>query len=334
MRDREVLKSGVLNMLREESDMEGYSSEELEAIIGERVSERLTNEQITCQLKTISEVIRENDIQRIDLLKIDAEKSESDVLAGIREDDWRKIEQIAMEVHDLDHRLDHITQLLESHGYEVTVEQEAWCEGTELYNLYATRSGMERRIDSSENQPASERSTAWSSQNALLTDVRHLLEEQLPEFMMPSAFIMLDALPLTPSGKVDRKALPRPDRARPQRETAFVAARTPLEQDLVNIWRELLGIEQIGIHDKFFELGGHSLLLTRLASRIHRTFGVEVPLRVLFNTPTVVDMTTAIAARQVEHEDQTEANELLAELKKLSPDEVKALLEAEDLIEV
>ena len=329
VRDREVLKSGVLNMLREDSETEGYSSEELEAIIGERVSERLTNEQITCQLKTISEVIRENDIDRIDLLKIDAEKSESDVLAGIREDDWRKIDQIVMEVHDLDHRLDHITRLLEDHGYEVSVEQEAWCEGTELYNLYATRVGLER-LDSS----ASKRSTAWASQNALLTDVKRLLEEQLPEFMMPSAFIMLDALPLTPSGKIDRKALPRPDRTQPHRETAFVAARTPLEEDLVNIWRELLGIEQIGIHDKFFELGGHSLLLTRLASRIHRTFGVEVPLRVLFNTPTVVDMTTAIAARQVEHEDQTEAHHLLAELKKLSPDEVKALLEAEDLIEV
>jgi acyl carrier protein len=160
------------------------------------------------------------------------------------------------------------------------------------------------------------------------------VEEQLPEFMMPSAFIMLDALPLTPSGKIDRKALPRPDRARPQRETVFVAARTPLEEDLVNIWRELLGIEQIGIHDKFFELGGHSLLLTRLASRIHRTFGVEIPLRVLFNTPTVVDMATAIAARQVEHEDQTETDRLLAELRKLSPDEVKALLEAEEMIEV
>jgi amino acid adenylation domain-containing protein/FkbM family methyltransferase len=330
VRDREVLKSGVLNMLREDSETEGYSSEELEAIIGERVSERLTSEQITCQLKTISEVIRENDIQRIDLLKIDAEKSESDVLAGIREDDWRKIDQIVMEVHDLEHRLDHITRLLENHGYEVNVEQEAWCEGTELYNLYATRSGLERRVDSS----ASERSTAWNGQNALLTDVKRLLEEQLPEFMLPSAFIMLDALPLTPSGKIDRKALPRPDRAQPHRETAFVAARTPLEEDLVNIWRELLNIEQIGIHDKFFELGGHSLLLTRLASRIHRTFGVEVPLRVLFNTPTVVDMTTAIAARQVEHEDQTEAHRLLAELKKLSPDEVKALLEAEDLIEV
>lgn len=331
VRDREVLKSGVLNMLREQSETEGYSSEELEAIIGERVSERLTNEQITCQLKTISEVIRENNIERIDLLKIDAEKSESDVLAGISEDDWRKIDQIVMEVHDLDQRLDHISRLLESHGYEVNVEQEAWCEGTELYNLYARRSGLERRLDSS----ASERSPAWSSQNALLTDVRRLLEEQLPEFMMPSAFIMLDALPLTPSGKIDRKALPRPDRVRPQRETAFVAPRTPLEQDLVNIWRELLGVEQIGIHDKFFELGGHSLLLTRLASRIHRTFGVEVPLRVLFNTPTVVEMTTAIAARQVEHEDQTEAHQLLAELKKLSPAEVKALLEAEeDLIEV
>ncbi len=333
LRDREVLKSGVLNMLREDSDMEGYSSDELEAIIGERVAERLTAEEIACQLKTISEVIRENGIERIDLLKVDAEKSESDVLAGIHEDDWRKIQQIVMEVHDLDHRLDQITSLLKHHEFEVYVEQEAWCEGTELYNLYATRPGQDPQPCASDSRLTSELSPVWNSANALLTDVRRLLQEQLPDFMMPSAFMMLDALPLTPSGKVDRKALPLPDRARPQRENAFVAPRTPLEADLAGIWRELLGVEQIGIHDRFFELGGHSLLLTRLAARIHRTFGVEVPLRVLFNTPTVVEMTMAIAAKQVEHEDQTEANEMLEDLKKLSAAEVRALLEAEDLVE-
>jgi amino acid adenylation domain-containing protein/FkbM family methyltransferase len=334
LRDREVLKSGVLNMLRQDSETEGYSSEELEAIIGERVAERLTNEQITCQLKTISEVIRENGIERIDLLKIDVEKSESDVLAGIAEDDWRKIDQLVMEVHDLDNRLDQITRLLKHHGYEVYVEQEAWCEGTELYNLYATSPGRAPRPSPGDVPVASELSPDWSSQNGLLKDVRRLLEEQLPGFMMPSVFTMLDALPLTPSGKVDRKALPLPDQARPQREVAFVAARSPLEEDLVSIWRELLGVEQVSIYDKFFELGGHSLLLTRLASRIHKTFGVEVPLRVLFNTPTVVEMTLAIAARQVEHEDLAEATQLLEDLKKLSPDEVRALLEAEDLVEV
>jgi acyl carrier protein len=102
-----------------------------------------------------------------------------------------------------------------------------------------------------------------------------------------------------------------------------------VEAELVGIWKELLRVDRVSIYDNFFELGGHSLLLTQLASRIRTTFQVEVPLRVLFDVKDIVEMTAAIAERQVAEVSQEEMAEMLDELKGLSPEEIRALLEAE-----
>jgi amino acid adenylation domain-containing protein len=161
----------------------------------------------------------------------------------------------------------------------------------------------------------------------LMTELRDFLQHQLPEHMVPNAFVFLDALPLTPNGKVDRRALPAPDRSRPELSGEFVAPRSPVEMELAEIWQQLLGVERVGIHDNFFELGGHSLLLTQLASWIRKAFQVEVPLRVLFDTPTIIEMTKAILARQVEQESRTDLAQMLKQLKQLSPHEVKSMLE-------
>jgi amino acid adenylation domain-containing protein len=159
------------------------------------------------------------------------------------------------------------------------------------------------------------------------TDLRDFLRQKLPEHMIPAAFVELDALPLTPNGKIDRRALPAPDQARPQLRKDFVAPRTPVEQELAAIWQELLGVAEVGIYDDFFELGGHSLLLTQLASWVRKDFQVEVPLRILFDTPTIIEMTKAILARQVELENKTDLGQMLDQLKQLSPHEVQAMLE-------
>jgi amino acid adenylation domain-containing protein len=128
----------------------------------------------------------------------------------------------------------------------------------------------------------------YTGEGAGAAALRAHLAERLPEYMVPSAFVHMDALPVNPNGKLDRKALPEPELA-PADET-YVAPRTPVEEVLAGIWAEVLGLERLGVHDPFFELGGHSLLATRVVSWVREVFGVDLPLRALFEGPTVAEM--------------------------------------------
>jgi amino acid adenylation domain-containing protein len=125
-------------------------------------------------------------------------------------------------------------------------------------------------------------------------ELQDRLAVRLPDYMIPSAFVHLVVLPLTGNGKVDRKALPAPEAVRPDLETPFAAPETPEEQRLAGIWAEVLGIEKVGVHDDFFRLGGHSLLVVRLMSQVRRELGVDLPLRSLFQTPTVSGLARAV----------------------------------------
>ncbi len=125
---------------------------------------------------------------------------------------------------------------------------------------------------------------------------RHLLEK-LPDYMVPGAFVTLPALPLTPNGKVDRRALAAM-RLEPPAPDEQVAPRTPLEEALAAVWRELLGVERVGVRDDFFALGGHSLLAIQVVSRIRRLFGVEIGIREVFATPTVAALAVAVESRR------------------------------------
>ena len=124
--------------------------------------------------------------------------------------------------------------------------------------------------------------------------LRAFLGEALPDYMLPAAFVFLEALPLTATGKVDRRALDALDVSELARETPFAAPRTPLEAQLAAIWSELLGVERVGAHDNFFDLGGHSLLTTQLVSRLRAAFELEVPLPTFFEDPTVAGLAEAI----------------------------------------
>jgi SAM-dependent methyltransferase/acyl carrier protein len=131
----------------------------------------------------------------------------------------------------------------------------------------------------------------------LVPKIRTFVQARLPDYMIPSQFILLDALPLTPNGKIDHAALPTPGAERPATETVYVAPRTPVESVLARLWCDVLGLERIGVHDDFFaELGGHSLIATRVISRVRDAFDVDFPLRHLFEAPTI----EGLAARLVE----------------------------------
>ena len=128
----------------------------------------------------------------------------------------------------------------------------------------------------------------------LVRELRNFLQEKLPDYMVPDRFMLLAALPITPNGKVDRKALPAPDTSRPELAQKYIPPRTPLEKSLAEIWAEVLGIELVGIEDNFLELGGQSLLAITIVSRIRDKYQVDLPMRSLFDLPTIAQLAQQI----------------------------------------
>jgi acyl carrier protein len=212
-----------------------------------------------------------------------------DVLAGIHEDDWPKIRQIVVEVHDPE-ELEQITALLRRRGYDVGVHQEALFKDTHILttDVYAVRPSPDRTVSpNSMMKLRAELSPTWTSPERLVSDVQFYLKEKLPAYLVPSALIVLDNMPLTANGKIDLSALPKPDQVRADLDEDYVAPRNALEAGVAKIWKEVLSLSRVGIHDSFFELGGHSLLAMQIVSRVGDTFQVELPLRVLFEASTV-----------------------------------------------
>ena len=147
----------------------------------------------------------------------------------------------------------------------------------------------------------------------LIPQWREYLEERLPEYMMPSGYVVLSQLPLTANGKIDRKALPAPDRAS-SLSTEFVAPQTKTEKALAAIWAELLSIEQVGLNDNFFELGGQSLIATQVMSGIRQTFGIDLPLSILFENSTIAKLAEIVVEQRLVQVDSNILEKLLAEV--------------------
>jgi amino acid adenylation domain-containing protein len=166
---------------------------------------------------------------------------------------------------------------------------------------------------------------------SLQPDLIRGLRKHLPEYMTPSEFIFLNALPLTPNGKIDRSALPSPDQSRPELEQPYVLPRTRVERELANIWAEVLRRERVGVNDNFFELGGHSLLATQVISRIREHFELELPLRSMFESPTVADLAKVLVgldqkAQPASTESIRSRRRFRAKVEQLSAEEVDSLL--------
>ncbi|HEU4930628.1 MAG TPA: amino acid adenylation domain-containing protein, partial [Pyrinomonadaceae bacterium] len=153
-----------------------------------------------------------------------------------------------------------------------------------------------------EDEPGDRRLVAYlvTTDEIPISDLRVFLRKKLPDYMVPSAFVRLDALPLTANGKVDRKALPQPDDPSSRARSKYVAPRAELERRLVKIWQELLRVETVGVEDNFFDLGGHSLLLVRLVQEIQNSLGLEVALMEMFEHPTVASLARHLSRKQTQ----------------------------------
>src|SRR5207245_1849959 len=259
--EREVVKNYVFNQ-----GPDAGPSEEFAAAVDDLIDSRLRSKTVSAQLRTLSSVIAEQRLERIDLLKINVEKSELNVLRGLGPEDWPKIRQLVIEV-DLQENLAPITALLEGHGFEVLVEQDPLLRQTELCYVYAIRpsagqAGRLVRHDSSRPYVP----VTLPADGAILAPatLRAHLKARLPHYMVPAAFVLMDTFPLTPNGKIDRHAFPAvsfegtpsaplsTSGAAPAPEADAGRPFTETEARLASIWTELLKLEHGGVEDDFF----------------------------------------------------------------------------------
>jgi amino acid adenylation domain-containing protein/FkbM family methyltransferase len=283
--DPETEKRVVKTFMRNEQ--KNGASEMIELInqADDILDARFSSEAFTVQLNRLSSIIESEHIDSIDLLKINAEKSELDVLNGIGEKNWQKIKQVVLEV-DLEEHLPVVISLLETHGFEVAVEQDGRLDGTPLCYVFAIKPALKSRTIT-ESQERDESKPYFPNHFLNINELRDHLQKKLPSYMIPSAFVLLDSIPLTPNGKVDRNALPQPYSMTPVTKNASVVAPDFLEAKLTEIWETILAVKPVGVHDNFFELGGHSLLAVRLVGEIEKFLGTTLPITSIFQAPTI-----------------------------------------------
>lgn len=284
--DRDAVKA----FLARQRELGRIDEEFTDLDLEDLVDHRLTPERFMCELRTLSEVIDAEEIERVDLLKVDVEKAELDVLLGIEPRHWDRIDQVVVEVHDVDGRLATITNLLTGEGFSVKVGHDDVIGETAISNVYAVR--RPRTAD-----PARwHASWTWASPTELTRSLHDHLKERLPPYMEPSDVTVVSSIPLSANGKVDRTALRRLRRsAGPE---IYVEPANELEAAVAEIFREVLELERIGVTSNFFDLGGQSLLATRVVSRLRSTLDREVSVRTIFDCPTVRQLARTLSDEQ------------------------------------
>jgi acyl-coenzyme A synthetase/AMP-(fatty) acid ligase/acyl carrier protein len=155
--------------------------------------------------------------------------------------------------------------------------------------------------------------------------IANFLRTKLPIYAIPSTFVFLDSIPQT-NGKLDRRSLPRPERVRSNLGNAYVSATNATEQQLIAVWEDVLDIRPIGIHDRFFDLGGHSLAASRVVARVIQTFNVELPVKSLFDAPTVAEMATVITQNLAKLASDAELEQMLREVEAMTEEEAQKQL--------
>jgi amino acid adenylation domain-containing protein/FkbM family methyltransferase len=289
--ERRVVERSLRNAQRQGSAEAATLLENAEELLGRRFE----GERYDCRLRRLSDILREEVIERIDLLKIDVQRAELDVLRALDDADWERVEQIVMELHQEEGgatagRIAQVVELLAAHGFDPVVEQDPLLVGTDRYALYASR-----RDRGTEGESLAALAAAMPAPAARVLDaalLRAWLARRLPEAMCPAQHVLLKALPLTRNGKVNLKALPAPEQARAAGE-GYVAPRNAVEEQLAAIWGEVLRAERVGIHDNYFDLGGDSMQSIRVIARAARA-GLRLTAQSFFEHQTIARLAAAI----------------------------------------
>ncbi|MET8910618.1 amino acid adenylation domain-containing protein [Micromonospora sp. NPDC004551] len=247
----------IKRFLTNERDAGADERDVLLGRVDELLAERFAGQRLTVPVRPLSAVLDELAPERVDLLKIDVQRAEADVLAGLEDRHWPLIAQVAMEVHDAPGadtagRLAELTALFEARGFTVVTRQDDLLAGTDRHTLHAVRPGY-----AADPRPAVVTAAAPAA-GPLPERLSGWLADRLPAHLLPAAVVLLDELPLTRNGKLDRAALPAPRLGRPG-AGAGVSPANRAEEILVEAWREVLGVADFGVTDSFFALGGDSI---------------------------------------------------------------------------
>ncbi len=293
--DLSDVKVYLHNQYKEDLAAGRLSSDEFDELL----AERLQSVDVPCQLKTLSEVIEAHDVKVIDLLKLDVEKSEMDALKGLKDEHWPLVQQMIVEVHDIENRLEELQVLLADKGFSTHLGQETLLEGSPLYVIYAIRHGYPQGSVVYGEENVTTTKYPWSDKSLLATGLRDSLAQSLPSYMVPDVYLFMDKYPLTVNGKVDTRALPDPQSTNTS-QTQFVAPATEIEIQLASIWANILGLvgKQISVSSNFFELGGHSLLAINLITNIKQLFKVVLPVKTIFELNSLADLAQEIEVQQ------------------------------------
>lgn len=283
----------VVKSYIENSKKEDFETEEIDSMLQVKLETR----QIRCKTKTLSQIISEEKIEKIDLLKIDVENSEHLVMNGILNEDWDKIGSVIIEVHDVNGRLESIRQTLVQKGFNTYVEKEKMLAKDDvLYNLFAIKPAQSGKLDTlGDNE--SLRKTEWQDEKAFIAGVGTRLKDKLPAYMLPSNIVLMNAFPLNGNGKVDKNAFPDVDESG-KIDDAYKAPQNELEEQLVQIWKRVLDVDTVGIHDDFFDLGGDSLLSIRLISSIRKELNMEIAISTFFDLVTIEKVANYLKVNQ------------------------------------
>jgi amino acid adenylation domain-containing protein/FkbM family methyltransferase len=237
-----------------------------------------------CSVMTLSQLIAEQQIDRIHLLKVDVEGSELDVLAGIEPQDWARIDQLVMEVDGTDGRVATVTDLLQSQGYQVRLDRPSLAQSQDFQMLYARRPSH-GSDDGDFEMAAGAMPSAFQSRQRHATALRAFAAHFLSEAMVPSEVILIDALPRLSNGKVDRNTLRQRRRAGRARQE-YLPPAAAAEMLLAKIWESVLKIDRVGIRGDFFELGGDSLKAMQVVVRAQQS-GLSIDVRDLYEQRTI-----------------------------------------------